>query len=78
MVSVLLVTYNHERFIERALSSIAMQRLDAPFEVVVSDDSSSDATLALVSAWAETVDIPVRILPAQPRLGCRQQSPVRG
>jgi len=69
MVSVLLVTYNHERFIERALSSIAMQRLDAPFEVVVSDDSSSDATLALVSAWAETVDIPVRILPAQPRLG---------
>jgi glycosyltransferase involved in cell wall biosynthesis len=69
LVSVLLVTYNHERFIERALASIESQMFDDAIEVVVADDSSDDQTLALVRAWAERVAIDVRILPPEARLG---------
>jgi glycosyltransferase involved in cell wall biosynthesis len=69
VVSVLLVTYNHEKYIDRALASIAAQRLDVPFEVVVADDSSSDSTLEHVAAWAAETGLAVRVLPAQPRLG---------
>ncbi|MCZ2822352.1 glycosyltransferase [Modestobacter sp. VKM Ac-2977] len=72
MVSVLLVTYNHERFIERALASIASQALDGDIEVVVADDSSEDQTLAIVQEWAGTVPFDVRVLPRQPRLGITQ------
>jgi glycosyltransferase involved in cell wall biosynthesis len=71
-LSVLVVTYNHERFIERALASIASQEFDGSIEVVVADDASDDATVSLVRAWAEQVDFEVRVLPLQPRLGITQ------
>lgn len=67
--SVLVVTYNHEQFIERALASIATQVVDAPIEVVIADDRSSDRTLELAAAWAESVPFRVRILPPEDRLG---------
>lgn len=68
-VSILLVTYNHESFIERAIASIESQRVGFDVEIVVADDSSTDATPAILSAWAERSGLPVRILPSQPRLG---------
>jgi len=67
--SILLVTYNHERFIERAIASIEAQRVRFDVEVVVADDSSTDQTLTMLTAWAERSQFPVRILPAHPRLG---------
>jgi glycosyltransferase involved in cell wall biosynthesis len=72
LVSVLLVTYNHQQFIERALASIESQVFDGAIEVVVADDSSDDSTLSVVQAWAERVDLDVRVLPRQARLGITQ------
>jgi glycosyltransferase involved in cell wall biosynthesis len=46
-VSVLLVTYNHARFVGRALDSVLMQR-GVRFEIIVSEDCSSDGTLEIV------------------------------
>ena len=51
-VSVLLQTYNHERFIEHAIESVIEQDTPFPVEVIVSDDCSSDGTRALVSDYA--------------------------
>ncbi|MEO6117007.1 MAG: glycosyltransferase [Pseudolysinimonas sp.] len=68
-VSILLVTYNHELFIDRALASIESQRVGFDVEVVVADDSSTDATLSILAEWAERSQFTVRILPPQPRLG---------
>lgn len=41
--SVLIVTYNHERYVERAIAS-ALAQTYAPLEVVVVDDGSTDGT----------------------------------
>ena len=68
-VSVLLVTCDQEGSLERALASIESQVIDDVVEVVVADDSSTDATSALVAAWAERVDAHVRVLPRGERLG---------
>ena len=38
---VLVVTYNHEKYIEEALSSIVNQT-QKPFKVIISDDCSDD------------------------------------
>ena len=38
LVSVCLITYNHEKFIEQALDGILIQETSFPFEVVISDD----------------------------------------
>ena len=43
-VSVCIITYNHEKFIEKTLSSIVMQKTDFPFEIIISNDCSTDTT----------------------------------
>jgi glycosyltransferase involved in cell wall biosynthesis len=44
LVTVKVVTYNHERLLARALRQIVRQRVSFPFEVIISDDCSSDRT----------------------------------
>lgn len=46
LVSVIVLTYNHAAFIEQCLSSILDQETDFEFEIIVSDDSSTDGTAA--------------------------------
>jgi glycosyltransferase involved in cell wall biosynthesis len=53
-VSVLLQTYNHERFIGRAIESVVRQDTPFPIEVIVSDDYSNDGTRAHISTSAQT------------------------
>src|SRR6266849_447395 len=56
LVTVLIDTYNHERFIEQAIESVLRQdfpRQDA--EVLVVDDGSTDATPELVQRFAPRV-----------------------
>jgi len=43
-VSVLVVTYNHEKFIRECLDSILAQKTSFPVEILVGDDASTDNT----------------------------------
>jgi glycosyltransferase involved in cell wall biosynthesis len=43
-LSVMMITYNHERFIAQALESILAQRVDFEYEIVVGEDCSTDNT----------------------------------
>lgn len=52
-VTVILVTYNHERFVARALDSLLSQQTGFDYEIVVSEDCSTDATRAIVRGYAE-------------------------
>lgn len=63
-----MATYNGARHLPEQLASIAAQTL-LPAELVVSDDGSSDNTLAIVRAFAAQVSFPVRILDKSERLG---------
>jgi glycosyltransferase involved in cell wall biosynthesis len=48
------ITYNHERYIEAALASVFAQRTTRRLEVFVSEDRSTDRTLEVVRAFADT------------------------
>jgi glycosyltransferase involved in cell wall biosynthesis len=61
-VSVLLVTYNHERFVRQALESALSQRLPQPFEILISEDCSSDGTREIVRGYAESHPHLIRLL----------------
>lgn len=52
-VSVCVVTYNQEKYIRQCLQSIVDQETDFDFEVIVSDDCSTDGTRAIVHEFAE-------------------------
>ena len=44
VISIVVTTYNHERYIERCLRGIAMQQCSYPFEVLIGEDCSPDGT----------------------------------
>lgn len=44
VLSVCMISYNHEAFIEEAIKSILEQKTSFPFELVISDDASLDKT----------------------------------
>ena len=52
-VSVLCVTYNHAKFIRRALDGMVAQKTNFAFEVIVHDDASTDGTADIVREYAE-------------------------
>ena len=67
-ISIAMATYNGARFVREQLDSFAAQtRL--PDELVVRDDASSDATAAIVEAFAASAPFPVRLTQNARNLG---------
>ena len=66
--SILLVTYNQEKFIRQALDSVLMQQMDFPIEVVIADDCSQDSTLAIAREYQAGAHN-VRLLPSEEKIG---------
>lgn len=52
-VSVCLITYNHEKFIRRAIESVLRQKVNFKFEIVVGEDNSSDRTREICKKLAK-------------------------
>jgi glycosyltransferase involved in cell wall biosynthesis len=52
-VSVMLITYNHERYVAQALESILTQKRDFDIEINVVDDASTDETQNIVRNFAK-------------------------
>lgn len=48
VVSVIMLTYNHEKFIGKAIDSVLLQKTCFPFEVLIGEDKSSDGTRQIV------------------------------
>jgi glycosyltransferase involved in cell wall biosynthesis len=52
-LSVLLITYNQEHYIEQCLEGIKIQQCNFDFNIVVADDASTDNTLAKIKSFCE-------------------------
>lgn len=52
-LSVCVVTYNHEALIEQCLRSILDQQVNFSFEIIVSDDASTDSTPQIIKRFQE-------------------------
>src|SRR2546426_7700934 len=53
-ISVIMSTRNRARYLPDALSTLAAQQCDVPFEVIVIDNGSTDSTPAIVEAWCRS------------------------
>src|SRR5512133_148878 len=61
-VSVLVMTYNHEKFIQQALDSVAMQATNFDYEILISEDCSTDRTREIVLEFQKEHPDKVRLL----------------
>jgi glycosyltransferase involved in cell wall biosynthesis len=52
LVSVCIITYNHEKYIRECLDSVISQKTNFDFNIIVSDDCSSDRTLEVLKEYA--------------------------
>ena len=53
IVSVLMITYNHENFIREAIDGVLMQKTTFPIELIIGEDCSTDSTRKIVVEYAE-------------------------
>jgi glycosyltransferase involved in cell wall biosynthesis len=51
-VSIVTITYNHVKYISQALDSFLSQETDFVFEIIVSDDASTDKTQEIIKDYA--------------------------
>lgn len=51
LVSVCCISYNHEQYVQQTLDGFLMQQTDFKFEIVISDDCSSDKTHAIIKEY---------------------------
>jgi glycosyltransferase involved in cell wall biosynthesis len=68
-VSVLMVTYNHEKYIEQAVRSALMQRTTFDYEIVVGEDCSTDGTADVLRRLEAESPGRLRVLYAEKNLG---------
>jgi glycosyltransferase involved in cell wall biosynthesis len=60
-LSVMMITYNHERFIAQAIRSVLAQRVNFDYEIVVGEDCSTDTTRDILMDFHR--QYPDRIVP---------------
>ncbi|MGV8050829.1 MAG: glycosyltransferase family 2 protein [Anaerolineaceae bacterium] len=69
LVSVCIVTLNHERYIRDCLMSVIAQSSDVTLEILVGDDFSEDGTSAIVDNLLGEYSHLIRYFRHEPRLG---------
>lgn len=52
-VSVVIVSYNQEKYISKAIESVLTQKTDFPVEILVGDDCSSDRTPEIIQGYVD-------------------------
>jgi len=53
LVSVIMLTYNHEKYIRQALDSVLMQKVDFDYEILIGDDCSTDSTAQILLEYQQ-------------------------
>lgn len=51
MVSVVMITFNQEHYIDRAINGVLSQHFDYPIQLIICDDASSDNTPEHINKW---------------------------
>ncbi len=52
-VSVIMLAYNHGKYIAEAIESVVKQKTDFPFELIIGEDYSTDNTLEIIKKYQE-------------------------
>ena len=68
-VSILMITYNHERYISQALNSILMQKVDFDYEIVIGEDCSKDSTRNIILRYRDMYPDKIRLLDSDKNIG---------
>lgn len=69
LLSVCVRTHNQERFIREALDSVLRQHTAFLFEIIISDDASSDGTTAILKEYQKQYPDKIRLMLQETNIG---------
>ena len=72
MISVLVCTYNQEKYLAQTLDSILMQQCDEAFEILIGDDCSTDETGKIADDYQLCYPDKVRVIRPEKNAGASQ------
>ena len=52
-ISIILITYNHERYVRQAIDSILGQKIKVSYEIIIFDDASNDGTPEILKEYKQ-------------------------
>ena len=69
LISICVLTYNHENFIEQGLSNIFSQSIISQCEIIISDDCSQDGTVKIIENCLLECPCSVEFIPRKINIG---------
>jgi len=70
-----MITYNHETYIREAIDSVLMQQVNFPYEIVIGEDHSTDATRTIVRDYQRRHPDKIRLRLSRENLYSRKLDP---
>lgn len=69
LVSVCMITYNHEKYIAQTIESVLMQKTSFPIELIIGEDCSTDNTRAICIEYQKKYPEIIRLLLPETNVG---------
>jgi glycosyltransferase involved in cell wall biosynthesis len=69
LVSVCMITYNHDKFIAKAIEGVIMQQTNFPIELVIGEDKGTDSTYEICCEYEAKYPNIIRVLKRDKNLG---------
>lgn len=74
LVSVQMLSYNHQPFITRAIDGVINQKTNVPFELVIGEDCSTDGTREIVFDYQKKYPDIIQVVTSDRNVGMRKNS----
>lgn len=72
MVSVHMITFNHEKYIAKAIDGVLSQSTNFAFEIIIGDDCSTDSTRRICEEYQARHPGKILLLPSDRNLGAQR------
>lgn len=72
IVSIIMITFNHERYISKAIEGVLIQKTNFNFELIIGEDCSNDNTANIVNKYAQKYPEIIKARFNNPNLGMMQ------
>ena len=69
LVTVHMLAYNHAEYLAQAIESVVLQQCDFPFELIIGEDASQDATLTIALAYQRRYPHIIRVIHSRSNVG---------
>jgi len=74
LVSVCMITYNHEPYIAQAIEGVLTQQTAFPFELIIGEDCSTDGTRKIVFSYQKKYPDVIRVVTSGKNVGSKMNS----